>query len=724
MTDITSDPVALQAGQQVDQDATPPTSGNVIGGVPGIAQPAVQAAPSPTNAQIANQVAQQPVSQAHLHTGIFHTLLSRMNQGDQQVVRDAQGNPVSDPTTGRVQTRPMSSKQLGRSILASALAALATTEAHQPYRNGNGIWVNPSNEAVSAADQALQAGRPQTQLAQAQAQSNAQRTQQYAIYKQNVSMFAQMHQMLHAQTADQQAAAEEYKGTYDAGEAGEIPGYESALGDLTASEAEDKVKTLDPTSHMMVPNGKVVPILDPQTHQPTGRTEMHWMVLPGQSGIPITQEMIDKNPNLKGAPVGQSIPLTQWLKLVHGQAQQTLLAGMFNDLADAQNAGFPDQGFKSKNFNYPQFVRDSKATPDQLVSLGHISADRTSPDVFAKNLKAIDGTGQMDAALRNQGIKIDENAWSIKRAKALSIDKKTLTPDIAIQKIADPNTPADEKKVARDFLDEIDNREIAKQNRIEAGRERLAQSTQDRKDQNMPVYADDGNGQLILTNKFAHPEGEEMQKGDIYKDRTAIRMLNDVQTNVNRYHDAIRNNLPKINDTDRNLMRDVFALGNELNSGLSSVGVAGAHFSVPTLAAAMSADAAKKLTDDYNHMSQDGQAMMNAYLRTAAAVPAYQKAMTQIGRANKEMLDLELANVPQPYYDPKLIQSRTDAFQENVDRAKAGYPNNLPGMQVLGSSALPGTGKTFIVSRWLKANPNGDVNAAISKAKQQGYNVQ
>ncbi len=119
-----------------------------------------------------------------------------------------------------------------------------------------------------------------------------------------------------------------------------------------------------------------------------------------------------------------------------------------------------------------------------------------------------------------------------------------------------------------------------------------------------------------------------------------------------------------------------------------------------TLAAAMSADAAKKLTDDYNHMSPDGQAMMNAYLRTAAAVPAYQKSLTNIGRSNKEMLDLELANVPLPYYDPKLIQSRADAFQENVDRAKAGFPVNLPGMQVLGSSgpsAIPKVGDIVTV---------------------------
>jgi len=449
---------------------------------------------------------------------------------------------------------------------------------------------------------------------------------------------------------------------------------------------------------MMVPNGKVVPILD-KDGNPTGRTEMHWMVLPGHAGIPLTQDMIDSNPMLKGASVGKTIPLPQWLKLVNGTAQRTLLTGEFNDLADAQNAGFPDAGYKSKSFDYDRFVKESKATPDQLSQLGHLSADRTSPDVFASDLKKIDTTGQMDAALRNQGIKIDEQAWKDKRAKAASLDKKSLTPDIAMAKIADPSTPADEVRVAKDFLDEIDNREVAKENRVEAGRVRLAQTKDEEKDKRSPVYADD-NGQTIMTNKFAHPEGEDVKAGDIYKDRTSIRMLNDVQANVNRYHDAIRNNLGRVTDTDRNLMRDVFALGNELNSGLSSVGVGGAHFSVPTLAAAMSADAAKKLTDDYNHMSPDGQAMMNAYLRTAAAVPAYQKSLTNIGRSNKEMLDLELANVPLPYYDPKLIQSRADAFQENVDRAKAGFPVNLPGMQVLGSSgpsAIPKVGDIVTV---------------------------
>src|SRR6266851_2698106 len=300
--------------QDTDQMTTPMQ----VAGVNDQAE--AQAVPtSPATTQTPNQVTPTPTP-LDQHTGRFHKILSAIAGGDQQVIRDQQGNPVVNQT-GQVQTRTMGKRSLGASILAGALSAMAANEANQPYRNGNGVWVNPSNQAVAAGEQAFQQSRPNNQIRQAQQQATNQKTQQYAIYKQNVDMFKLTHEMYHAQSDDQQAAAAEYKGTYDAGEQGQIPGYDSSLGDLSAQDAENKIKTLDPTTHMMVPNGKVVPILD-KDGNPTGRTEMHWMVLPGHAGIPLTQDMIDSNPMLKGASVGKTIPLPQWLKLVNETAQR------------------------------------------------------------------------------------------------------------------------------------------------------------------------------------------------------------------------------------------------------------------------------------------------------------------------------------------------------------------------------------------------------------------
>lgn len=386
--------------------------------IAGVNQPQITAQPTAQPTQVQTQVQTQPTQPSPIeqHTGRFHKILSAIAGGDQQVVRDQQGNPVTGPD-GRVQTRTIGKRSLGASILAGALSAMAAEQQNQPYRNGNGVWVNPSNQAVAAGEQAFQQSRPNSRVQAAQAQANNQRTQQYAVYKQNVDMFKMAHEIAQMKGADKAAAVAPFAGTYAVAEEGNIPGYDTTLGDLSEKEAGEKLSSFDPTSHMMVPNGKTVPVIDPQTHQPTGETEIRYMVLPGHDGkLPLTKEMIADHPELRGAAEGQQIPLTQWVKLVRGQASKQLLTSMFNDVSEAQNAGFPDKSFKEKSFDYNQFAKESKATPDQLSQLGHLSADRTNPDVFAANLKKIDTTGQLDAALRNQGIKIDEKAWGVKRA--------------------------------------------------------------------------------------------------------------------------------------------------------------------------------------------------------------------------------------------------------------------------------------------------------------------
>lgn len=457
---ITSDPTALQAGQdqaaEVDarniqpqpEEQTPqaPTSGNVVGGVPGVAQPEVQNPQATNNAQAVNTVARQPVSQAHLHTGIFHTLLSRMNEGDQQVVRDKNGNPVTGPD-GKPQTQPMNSKQMGRSILAGVLSAMAASEQHQPYRNGNGIWVNPQNEAVQAGEQAFQQRRPQAQFQQADKQLAQQRTQQYATYKSNVDMYKMAHEIAHMQAEDKQAAVASFAPTYEAAENGDIPGYNSETGDLSENDAETQLKQMDPTTHMMVPNGKVIPVLDDKGN-PTGESQIHYMILPGQKGqIPLTKDMIADHPELKGAVEGKTIPLTQWMRLVRGQASKQILSSMVSDLAGTLT---DDPKAEPVKFDYNKFVKDSKATPDQLSKLGNLSGDRNDPVAFAKGLKAIDPTGQLDQALRNQGVKIDAPAWEDKRKADLkkqeTEDTRNADPDkVILSPEAIASVPADIK---------------------------------------------------------------------------------------------------------------------------------------------------------------------------------------------------------------------------------------------------------------------------------------
>lgn len=425
MVDITSNPAALP---QADPNAEAPTSSgsNVTGGVPGIAQPQAQTPQATNNAQAVDAVAKMPVSQATQHTGWFHSMLARMNQGDQTVLRDRAGNPVVDPQTGQVKTQPLTSKQMGRSILAGVLSAMAATESHQPYRNGNGIWENPSNEAVAAGDQAFQAGRPRNQIAQAQAQATSQRTQQYAVYDANMKMLAQTQQLYQLKGAQMKDAVDHYKDLSDQFQQGGIVNpetgeslYDPTYASMTPQEAEDHLKKGDITRDVMFPVS-VEPIIGPDG-QPTGQSQLRWAAIKGPSNIHVTQAMIDRYPELTGIQVGASMPTLQYLKLARTSADNSSLGSMIQNVADAQvAANMP--GAKPVNFNWDQFKRDARLTPDQMHQMHGLAG--MAPDEFMSKIRAMDsasgGGGRLAEALGKQGINIDDNAWKNKREE----DKK------------------------------------------------------------------------------------------------------------------------------------------------------------------------------------------------------------------------------------------------------------------------------------------------------------
>jgi hypothetical protein len=231
--------------------------------------------------------------------------------------------------------------------------------------------------------------------------------------------------------------------------------------------------------------------------------------------------------------------------------------------------------------------------------------------------------------------------------------------------------------------------DINKETRVEANKEQLEKTKQDEKDKRTSVYAEDAQGNLVYSNRYdaehtlnAAPNAiEEMKPSDINKDRAAMRMLNDVQTNVNYYRQAVANDLPKVTATDRDKMQEVFALNQQNGGNLVSFGQGGVSLNIPVISAKLSKKNYAQLADDLQALSPSARNMMNGYLRISAAVPAYQKALTGIGRSNKEMLDLELNNVPLPYFDANTVKERTDAFQQNVDQAASGFPKNLPGIQ-------------------------------------------
>jgi hypothetical protein len=235
-------------------------------------------------------------------------------------------------------------------------------------------------------------------------------------------------------------------------------------------------------------------------------------------------------------------------------------------------------------------------------------------------------------------------------------------------------------------------RQIAAEGRKEDRQISKEQRTQETKDRNTKGYAEDGNGETIFTNRYeAEQKGypfQEMKPGDMGKDRQALRQLTDVQKNSSRYTKAARDYkdaLASGKRTEGDRIDDGERISKLMTeTGMSEISAslaAGGHITVPMLTTMGEAYSKALKSGWYHDLTPQGKDVWDGYLRTLAAVPAYQKALTGIGRTNKEMLDLELANIASPaVMRMDDILRRQANFQENIDQASAGFPK-LPGLK-------------------------------------------
>lgn len=208
---------------------------------------------------------------------------------------------------------------------------------------------------------------------------------------------------------------------------------------------------------------------------------------------------------------------------------------------------------------------------------------------------------------------------------------------------------------------------------------------------------------------------EPMKPGDINKDKQAMRQLNDVQLNTSRYTKAaqayadpnavltyhgkpVSENNPvhpesalsligmgsKITTPQALRERDNTNLNTLMNkAGYADVNAsiaAGGHITLPVLTAFTESVSRQINSRAYNELSDQAKDLYDGYLRTLSSVPAYQKALTGIGRSNKEMLDLELGNIKHPGYRPDDILRGQEAFQQNIEKAADGFPRNMVGV--------------------------------------------
>lgn len=180
-------------------------------------------------------------------------------------------------------------------------------------------------------------------------------------------------------------------------------------------------------------------------------------------------------------------------------------------------------------------------------------------------------------------------------------------------------------------------------------------------------YAYDSNNHLVYTSRSdANQSGltqfQKVSEADVNKDKGALRMLNDVQANKSRYAQAAADYMKNGGDYEK----DAAGITQIISDNPFSMGI----IHLPA------ADILKKVENSraYTGLTPAGKELVDGYYRAKAAVPAYQKALTNIGRANKEMMDLELNNIPDPILGVDDIQRKLGAFQENIDRATEGIP--------------------------------------------------
>jgi hypothetical protein len=310
------------------------------------------------------------------------------------------------------------------------------------------------------------------------------------------------------------------------------------------------------------------------------------------------------------------------------------------------------------------------------------------------------------------------------KAKAAGKGVDLSTRGKAIAAATDMNLPAPVREHAKSILAADDQSEVDKENRKNKNAAQILQDKEDRQDTLAHVYAMDANGKLILTNRHLHPDGETVKDGDIMKDRSAMRQLNDVQTNNSMYRVALSKPILK-SDVDK--LQEIDALNQQNGGGLVSFGQGGVSLNVPVVGAKLTKQNLKLMTDDLNALSPNARLRYAGYLRTAASVPAYAKAISGTARQNKETLELEMANIPKPYVDAATAKVQQEAWQANIDRAADGYPTNLPGMvhpsQLKNQIASPdGNGLMVVLPTGQTAGPFK--NQAAADAFKREANIQ
>jgi hypothetical protein len=150
---------------------------------------------------------------------------------------------------------------------------------------------------------------------------------------------------------------------------------------------------------------------------------------------------------------------------------------------------------------------------------------------------------------------------------------------------------------------------------------------------------------------------------------TSQNQFANVQLAVSRYDQAARNFAQSGNPSD------AIGINSALNkSGVGDVQIGEWGVRVPGFSSLAEASSRVANSAAFKNLSPAGQDLVDKYFRMMSSIPEYQKAATGIGRTNKEMLDLELKNIPDPTMPPSVISNRLGSFQEALSSNASRVP--------------------------------------------------
>jgi hypothetical protein len=193
-----------------------------------------------------------------------------------------------------------------------------------------------------------------------------------------------------------------------------------------------------------------------------------------------------------------------------------------------------------------------------------------------------------------------------------------------------------------------------------------------------PIFAVDPNTneRVMTTRPEAQAKGYTnpvpVKEGDVSKETDARAMINDVQLNKSRYLAAMQRvySEPMTNGQKNAL---VALTPERLGLDIGHVGSLSIGFSLPDVMQKVSNASA------FSVLTPAQKQAVVGYYSTLASVPAAQKALTNIGRSNKEMMDLDLRTIPTPIMDAGTFGTMLDRFQGNIEQTSK-KTVRIPGM--------------------------------------------